>query len=87
MTVEMLLALVKGAVSAIRTITSNQVALTAAEVADAVLAVVGAVESATEGNVTPDQARTSIASLVGGLKANDAAADAALEKKFPGDKP
>ena len=81
--IEEVLALASFALAAIRKIADNQAIKTAAEMAEAIRAVYGAVSDAAVGKVAPEVAKASIEKLVADLRANDAAADAALDAKFP----
>ncbi len=81
--IETVIELVQFALAAVRKISHAQALATAADAVEAIRQVYKAVDAAVAGNVTPEEARTAIAQLLADLKANDAAADAALAVKFP----
>jgi hypothetical protein len=78
-----MLALAKMALEAIRKISTNATAQMAEDVADAILSVIQAVDSAEDGHVTPAATQDVIVKILADFHANDVAADAALAKRFP----
>lgn len=78
-----ILGLAAYALDAIKSLTKSDVAGEAADVVRAIDQIFVAVDSATAGHVTPAAARAEIDKVLAELAANDAAADAALAKKFP----
>lgn len=83
MSIEQLFAIVIQAFAAIRTVIHNDALDDAAVVVSTIAAIYQAVDAAKDEKITPDQAAQAIRDLVAELSANDAAADAALDKKFP----
>jgi DNA-directed RNA polymerase subunit F len=81
--IEEIFALGAFALKAIREIVDSKAVRAAAELADAVRQVYAHVADATVGKITPEHAKQAIENLVARLRENDAAADAALDAKFP----
>lgn len=78
-----ILQLVAFAMAQIKALVKDPATSAASDVADAISGIFDAVDGAAAGHITADDAKREIAALTAGLQANDAAADAALDKKFP----
>jgi hypothetical protein len=66
----------------IGTLLKSPTATDAGTLLAAITKIYEAIEGATAGHITPDDARSEIAALMATLKSNDAAADKALADKF-----
>ena len=86
MTAAAIVSLVLEGFDAIRQLVKNPALDAADDITHAIAAIFDAVDNAASGRVTPEIAQAQIRGLIEAIKSNDAAADAALDHKFPSSK-
>lgn len=83
MTVTEIFSLVVYALDAIKKLVKDPALSEADDLAHAIAGIFDAVDNAVVGEVTPEIAQAQIRGLIEAIKSNDAAADKALDAKFP----
>lgn len=78
-----ILSLAVFAADQIRKLVKSPVVAEGDNIVNAIAGIFDAVESAAGGHVTPQMAQAQIDGLVAAIRSNDAAADAALDQRFP----